>query len=309
MSILRRLFGKHFVRQGFFDVYAHVNEGRMVLALAKIDELHNEFPSFGSVLNEKGNIHSKYLGSGRRAHDLYCEAASIDRNCTNALINATDYSPTEKEFRERSAEALIRVRDSQFTARIRQVLAHLDSEVPYEVFLAAKTQKDIELKRFGTSAAFAELWLDQDGISEEDELRIRRNRAQCLRELDIAAANSYSARREVFPVAERLALQEAAGELDKAIALDEYDHELWNLKAAWSALLERFEESLRCADTSLQNAPDDYVKPLVNKAIALTALGRESETSQCLEEALIRVNGDEGHPDIVQIKKNMRRGW
>jgi hypothetical protein len=50
------------------------------------------------------------------------------------------------------------------------------------------------------------------------------------------------------------------------------------------------------------------VKPLVNKVIALTALGRESDITQCFDEALRRVKGDAGHPDIVQMKKNMRGG-
>ena len=305
MSILRRLFGTHFVRQGFFDVYAQVKEGRMVLALEKLDELHNEFPSYASVFNEKGNIHSKYLGCGKRAHELYCEALTLDGNFPNALINATDYSPTEQEFRARSAEALRRVANPQFTGRIRQVLERLDGGVPYGVFLAATMTKDAQLKKFGLSAAFAELLLGQGGMSGEEELRTRRHRAQCLRELDIAAVSSYSARGEAFPASERLALLEAVLELDRATALDEYDHELWNLKAAWCVLLERFEDSLRCADTSLQNAPADYIKPLVNKVVALTTLGRESETRQCLEEALRRVKGDEGHADIVQMKRNM----
>lgn len=307
MGILKRIFGKHYVRQGFFDVYAQVKEGRLVLALDKIDALRKAFPSYGSVLNEKGNIHSKYLGCGKRAHELYCEAARIDRNCTSAWINATDYSPSEEEFREWSAESLRRVRKVQFTTRIRQVLTHLNSGVPYAVFLAAKTQKDIGLKRFGTSAAFAELWLGQDGISSEDELRIRRNRAQCLRELDNAAASSYSYRGEAFPADERLALLEAVREIDKAIELDEYDHELWNLKAAWCVLLERFEEALRSAEESLANAPDDYIKPFVNKMNALWGLGRDGEAPQCLEEALGRVNGDTTNGDIRIIKSNMQR--
>jgi|GEM_PF-4786358 len=307
MSIFRRIFAKHYIRQEFFKVHALVKEGRIALALAKIDVLHMEYPSHGSVLNEKGNIYAKYLGSGKRAYELYCQAVSIQRDCFHALINATDYSPTEEEFRKRSADALRRVWKPEFSTRIQEVLERLDSGIPYGVFLAAKASKDFELKRYGTSAAFAELLLDQDGIPDEEQLRTRRHRAQCLRELDMSAASSYSYRHKTFPATERLALLEAVCEIDKAIELDEYDHELWNLKAAWCVLLDRYEDALRSAEESLANAPGDYIKPFVNKIIALQGVGRENEISQCLEDALGRVDGDAANADIQIMKNNMQK--
>ena len=307
MSILKRIFAKHYIRRELFEVHALVKEGRITLALDKIDALHREYPSHGSVLNEKGNIYAKYLGSGKRAYDLYCQAISIQRDCFHALINATDYSPTEEEFRKRSADALRNVWKPEFSTRIRKVLKHLDRGTPYGVFLAAKASKDFELKRFGTSAAFTELLLDQNEIPDEDQVRTRRTRAQCLRELDMLAASSYSYRHEVFPAPERLALLEAVCEIDKAIELDKYDHELWNLKAAWCVLLQRHGDALRSAEESLANAPDNYIKPFVNKMIALQELGRENEMSRCLEDALGRVDGDAANTDIQIMKNNMQK--
>ncbi len=294
---------KSHVRNRLLDIIAEAKDGRLVSALHKIDVLHNEFPQHGIILNEKGNIYSKYLGSGIHAHEFYCQAVKIDDGCIAALINATDYSATKADFRKWSTKALRQVTNIQFTSRIQQILIQLDDHVPYEVFLAANTQKHCEAKKYGLSAAFAELLLLHPEIPETDVLRIRRNRAQCLRELDILAANSYTYRKEVFPVNERLALLSALEELERTILIDKYDHELWNLKAAWCILLNRFEEANQCAETSLNNAPNNYIKPFVNKVIALKALGRETELSACLAEALKRVNEDNTHADIIQMKK------
>jgi len=288
----------------FRPVYEAVYEGRMPLAIESIEVLLQRFAHDPGVVNEKGNIYGKYLGCGIKAHDLYCQATMTGGGCENAWINATDWSLTKEEWNENCRKALTVVKHPQFHSRMREMSARL-ANGSWGDWLAANIARQAESKNFGSAAAWAELLLKFGMSDTRAELALRRSRAQWLRELDKTAASSYSERSEQFPAADRLALHGALEELDRAIALDEYDHELWNFKAAWCALLERFDESLRCAETSLENAPPDYVKPFVNKVVALTSLGRGSETQSCFDEALRRAGGEQGHPDIVQIRRNM----
>ena len=306
-GIMKKLFKGRYIRSQFADIYGLAQEGRVDDALGRCEDLLHEFPTDAGIINEKGNLCAKYLGRGRQAHELYCRAVEVGGYHQAALINATDYSPNATEFRRISSISLKRVIDNRFRERIRAILQRLDKHEPYGALLAANAHKQSGLRHYGFAAAFAELLLDLAELPEEDEVRMRRTRAQYLRELDLSAASAFSGRGEHFSPAGRLALKEALEELERALALDEYDHELWNLKAAWCALLGRPEESLQFAERSLENAPADYVKPYVNKAIALAELGRDSDARQCLADASSKVDDPDTHPDIVQLRSNIGR--
>ncbi|MEK7692142.1 MAG: hypothetical protein AAB425_14095, partial [Bdellovibrionota bacterium] len=110
-----------------------------------------------------------------------------------------------------------------------------------------------------------------------EESQIRRQRAQSLRAMDQEAEHLREAASEQFPPDERLSLQEAVEELDRAIMLDEHDAELWNLRSAWCVILERNTEAVADADRAISLRPSGYPKPYHNKAMALWNLGRDQE--------------------------------
>ena len=66
----------------------------------------------------------------------------------------------------------------------------------------------------------------------------------------------------------RAALHDALAELDRALVLDPFDAELWNLSAAWNNLLERFPEALAAAERAA-GLRSPYPKAHINAAWAL----------------------------------------
>lgn len=107
-------------------MYDLAHKGHLVKALDKCNYLINDFPEEAGIINEKGNLYSKYLGCGKRAYECYSQAVEINGNHQYALINSTDYAPTEGDFRRRSSVALKRVFDQKFTMRIKEILRRLD---------------------------------------------------------------------------------------------------------------------------------------------------------------------------------------
>jgi len=144
----------------------------------------------------------------------------------------------------------------------------------------------LEARKFGDSAALMELALLAGKMSPDEEVRTRRVRAQSLRALDAEEQRYRETILEFFPPDERLALHEALAELDQAIALDEYDPELWNLKSAWCWFLLRYEEAVDYADRAIGLRPFNYAKPYMNKANALWAQGKEVEALAYAQETL-----------------------
>jgi hypothetical protein len=138
------------------------------------------------------------------------------------------------------------------------------------------------------------------------EVQARRSRAECLRALDVRAHQHRETMAEHCPPEERLALLEALAEIDRALACDEYDAELWNFKAAWSYLLARPEEAIRCASRSIELRPNNYAKPWTNKAAALWRLGRGEEALGCAQEALRQAAAVGSAPEIEQQTRMIR---
>ena len=120
--------------------------------------------------------------------------------------------------------------------------------------------------------------------------------------LDSEARRRRKSMGEDFPPQDQLALAEALSEIDQALALDEYDAELWNLKAAWCVLARRYEESIACADQAIELRPEGYPEPYQNKTISLWWLGRRTEARACAETGIRQAEAGHREEQIDRIK-------
>ena len=236
----------------FFDA----QNSRISLALLRIDDLKNEFPGDAQIIYAEGLIRKDYLGQGIKAGSLFREAYSIDNSHSFAACNATLFSTNEQEFFKWAGIALSTdPNDKSLKQLVISTRENLMSEMSYGDLMIRASQQHLEAKEFGVSAAFAEIALQTENISLEHVGNWRRVRAQCLRSLDDIAHRYRRTINESFPPDERLALLEALAELDKAISIEEYDAELWNLKSAWKILMQENEAALHCADKAIELRP------------------------------------------------------
>ena len=188
----------------------------------------------------------------------------------------------------------------------REHLRNVESGAPYWECTATYAQEQARQSDFGAAAAKMEIALAVGGIGDQ-EVALRRVRGQWIRELDKRHQHQREAAREAFPDEERLALHEALNELDKAIAIDPYDAELWNLKAAWLNLLERYSDALPAAIQAI-DIRDPYAKAHINAGTALVGLGRQAEGLQQVEEALRQATASGDYRDLDQAQA-LRRAY
>ena len=106
---------------------------------------------------------------------------------------------------------------------------------------------------------------------------------------------------EFFAPDERLTLQDAIADIDKATALDAFDAQLWNHKAAWLCLMDRCEEWIECADKSINLRPNGYAKPYQNKAVAYRKLKMPEDARENAAKTIeiARGLGAAGASDVV----------
>ncbi|MCD4785058.1 MAG: hypothetical protein K8T10_14685 [Candidatus Eremiobacteraeota bacterium] len=279
----------------FFDA----QHGRVSLALERIRDIAEEFPKDAQVTYAEGLIRKDYLGQGAKAWALFEKAYKLDNKHAFAACNACIYAPTEEKFRI-WADISMKVSpdDPQFSQLVNNVQNSLNEGISYWQILLQVSQLHFEAKNFGESAAFAELVLLADEMPPTQEVANRRTRAQLLRYLDAEAHRYRETLLESFLPEERLSLQEALIEIDKALSLDEYDAELWNLKSAWCCLMGQYEEAILCADRSIKLRPFSYPKPYHNKANALRCLKRDSEALTCAEESLEQAEAGNSISDV-----------
>lgn len=265
-------------------------EGRVELAFLRLRDLHEEFPNDASVIYAEGLAWRDALGNGEQARDCFeraygaaapdaevrglaaCNVAALARDLDEAVRwapRATQILPEDK-----GAEALaawvndVKSQGGDYHASlIDRVIAH---------------QHDHH-KKPGSPAA--EMQIALRGNLGEDEVNVRRQRAQLLRLLDASAQDHRQMLVEHFHPDERLALREALAEMDRAIELDKFDAELWNFRAGWCVLLERHEEALVAAREASALRPHRYARPWINKAQALWHLRRGDEAREAGREA------------------------
>lgn len=271
------------VNRSFFDA----EHGRVKLAIDRLQDLSLEFPDDAQIAYAEGLIRKDHLGQGIIAGSLFRKAFELDNNHAFAAFNATKFSPDEQEFR-RWANIALRVspKDRSIKQFVEGIQGNLDRGISWWEIMAHGGQLHLEHEEIGDGAALLELAFLTSNMSPDEEVRARRVRAQNLRALDAEEQRHREAGLEYFPPDERLALSEALAEIDRAIGLDEYDAELWNLKAAWLSFLARNEEAISCADRSISLRPYGYAKPYMNKANVLWALGNDCEALACAQETL-----------------------
>lgn len=268
-------------------------------ALERVQDIAEEFPNDADVIHIKAALLKEYLGRGLEVRELCESAYELDSTEVHAN-NAAMLARSAEEFSKWTDLAIKAApRDAALRRYQAEGEAGLKTGTPYWQMVTAAAESCRVAKNFGLAAAALEVALYGGGMRPAEELNLRRVRAECLRALDIAASQQRETRMEAFIPEERLALVEALAELNRALAIDEFDAELWNLKSAWSALLERFEDAILCADRALVLRPHHYPKPYVNKAKALRALKRSDEALACARESLKQAEGGEPNDGAV----------
>jgi len=290
------------INRCFFDA----EHGWLTRALKRLGDALKEFPNDPQIEYAEALIRKDFLGQGLKAQELFLEANThaTDRRKSNenylfSTFNATKYARNEKEFMERVEIARSLAPDDSDLRFFNQILASLRDGNSYGALLGHAVGVHQSESQHGECASFAELALQSEEHSLDDELGLRKARMASLRELDKAAEASRNTRVEGFPPEERLTLQEAMVEMEIALTLDPEDHMLWNFKSGWLCLLDRHEEAIVAADRSLTLCPEGYVKPLTNKALALQKQGRKDESKEIAQKALSEseIIGDEGKGD------------
>jgi hypothetical protein len=259
------------------------DHGRLKLALDRLRDLEEEIGPDAKICYAEGLLRKDFLGQGQKAYECFVRAMELDPQYVLAACNASVYAPSEAAFHKWGSVAC-RLSPAEEPAR-QMRLQQLKECESYQNLQRYSGKREFEKENYGSSAAFVELGLLDGGLGEAEEAGTRRVRAQTLRAIDQEAESSRGAAGEWFPPEERLALQEALLELDRAIKLDDYDAELWNLRSAWCVLLERYDDAIAGADRAIALRPSGYPKPFHNKATALWKLSRDEEALATITRA------------------------
>jgi len=231
-----------------------------------------------------------FAGQGRQAYDCFCRAHDLNRARSDAIINATLLAPDEREFRRWVDSCRGAVPDSEraFKEIVEGLLRALEQGSEYSTLMRDMALGLASGGETGRAAATMGIALASHSLPPVEEAGERRWRAQQLRTVDQKDEDLRRAHCEHFPPEERLALQEALAELNRAIAGDDCDAEVWNLKSVYSLRLDYSEEALAAADRSVKLRPHGYAKPHINRALALWALKRDAEALEAAREAQSR---------------------
>ena len=271
----------------------NADHGRVSLALERLKDLEMELGENPRISYAEGLLWSSSLGQGRKAYECFARAVELDPGYVNAACNACYFAPTEEEYRKYCdlLSHLSPMEAQRFIHRLGQGL-------PYWQILL--NERERETPEFG---AKLELALASGTLPAEQELDCRRARFTLLRKTDSTEEKLREAKGEAYPPDERLALQEALTELEKAIVLDPYDATFWNFKAAWCRLLGRFDEGLKSADEAIKLRPVGYHRPFHNQAIIYADLGKIPEAIACAKEALAQLEHSTEKADLPIIQK------
>lgn len=271
-------------------------QGKISLALERTNDLSDEFQDHADLAYAEGLLRAEFLGQGLMARSLFERAYHLappkSRTAYFAACNVAVYARDWKERRDWSKRALeTEQRDPLTEHALRRSLLEAEPEKTFRDGIQLELEQLPETE-FGKRAAHLEIALSTGLVLDGDEVKLRRRRAQTLRQLDSAAEASRSRLGETFPPEERLALLEAVAELQTALQLDPWDAELWNLRSAWCIKLDRFDEALSDAERASELRPHQYLKPFINKAHALAGLGRHAEAQACARQALEQARRD-----------------
>jgi tetratricopeptide (TPR) repeat protein len=274
--------------------FTDAEQGRIELALVRINDLLREFPNDASVLYARGLLQRDFLGGGLKARDDFekaFQAASPGEEVRGlAACNTATLALSYEEFEKWSATTLEILPKDRGMISMRSAVAEAkaagaDYHATLVNFVVATPLAEQANKPGDVASALDVALTGSNAFRAEEEVGVRKHRAHFLRQLDRRAAETREMLRENFPPEERLALQGALEEMERALALEDSDAELWNFHAAWCSMLRRDEEAIKSADKAIALRPHGYAKPWINKANALLHLDRFEEVRQCGREA------------------------
>lgn len=266
---------------------ADAANGCVGLALMRLADGLRDLPADPILTFAEANIRWSFLGEGSVAHRMFAALSKAPvveaRIRIDAAHNATLSAPSASEWRELERLATSLDPTMRTSPEIRMLL---EDDATHWQARHDEVGALFSAQKVGESAAIAEIVLSSGRLNLSRELEIRRTRAMALRALHSSAADARNFRSEVFPPSEMLSLIEALAEIDRAIALNEWDAELWNFRAAWCVLLKRFDESIIAAGKALAIRPSNYARPHQNRGLALKNLGQLDEARSDFELAL-----------------------
>lgn len=253
-------------------VHWDADHGRTHSALERLRDFELEIGGDATLTYSEGLLYRDFLGQGRRGYECFVRALELNGSYANAACNAAALAPSEQEFRR--WVSLVDRLSPKDAANFELLREELAASSNYQYLLLKQSGQHFSDQDYGTAAALQELALHAGPFDPQEEVQIRRLRAQNLRFLDKQAEDARAMSCEGFPADERLCLYEALLELDRAIAIDGYDAELWNLRSAWCILLGRNSEAVDATDRAIALRPSGYPKPYINKSVALHKLNQ-----------------------------------
>jgi len=293
--------------------YFESDQTRVALALSRLMELGEQFPDDARISYTEGVLRRDHLGQGLRARDLFEKAYWVGIRCGlpgdycwSAASNSADLARDETEFQKwaRLTETAPPLGEGN-RPDFKSIKVNLADGIPFRELQLQRASTSYTEGHIGSSAALMEVALTGGGPDAMEEAHVRRYRAQHIRELDQKCDGLREPMCEWFGPAERIALSEALAELDRALALDPYDAELWNLSAAWNNLLEKFGEALRSAEKAME-LRTPYPKAHTNAAWALYRLGRYEEAKERIALAHKQAQELPDPGDIEQTERLVR---
>ena len=287
--------------------YFDADNGRVKLALERLKDLEDEIGEDAHISYAEGILWRDHLGKGVQAYHCFTKALNLDPSHADSAFNAAILAPDEANFR-RCAE-ISNTLSAQDTESFIPALEALSQGLSYLDFLLGRLQAATSPEREpGPISSLMEVALLAISPSSDEELALRKGRAQLLRQLDLSEAQLRETMAEDYPAEERLALSEGLAELDKILVLDEWDSEMWNFKSAWSLLLRNFPQAVACADRAIELRPDGYCRPYHNKATALWEMGKRDEALVSLEIALHQAEIS-SQPEEIERLKPLLDAW
>lgn len=295
---------------------ADAKRGRVGAALQSLADMVHEGPANtkieAEILRHEGLIRRDCLGQGLQSRELFSRAATIDPTNAFAVENALLLARNEAEFREELPHFfdLVPAKDPSRDG-VNELIGELQQGVPYWEVLASLAS-GMEASGYpGSAAALAELVLALGEMPPDKEAGYRRWRAQQLRNAGKLGERTLERTLWRYPPAERLHLFQALEEIERALALDPYDAECWNLKAAWSYMGGRPADAIEAADRAIELRPHGYAKPHINKALTFQGLGRLSDAMACADEACrqaVEAQDPNEHAQALEVRTNLLTG-
>jgi tetratricopeptide (TPR) repeat protein len=284
--------------------FLDAENGRVWLALQRLEDLREHFLNDAEIDLAEAMLRIQFLGQGFRGQELCWRAYQRKPSLVDALKNALKFSPDAVTFQERAALALRSLPGDPVLKMLMQTEKTIREEGElYWVFqkeLLAQVPHDRDA---GTFAAIIELMLISGGeeIPPDQRANFLRYRGEALRRLDRTAQDKLTFFSEAHIPKERLILQQALLEFESKID-DPYfrNAEILNLCASWSYLLHRFQDAINYADAAIEMGGPEYINPLRNKALAMSAMGNKEKAFLVFNDALEKAVG-QGDQAQVQV--------